>query len=327
MPYLTILSRFLGYKNDCIMKNRFLSGSLTLLYVFVLLSCSNDSELQRRALELCRYIPNPDNLEYSKPYLTNDFYNLLDETFSFPSYEILVHEWEFYFVTADGTHISQTDYSVSNVEIQDETHAIATIRIEPAEADYDTEEHLLYMQLVDDQWLMSDFDNHKQDFVISVENSRKEQYVRNVIGDYLCSTIGSQYAEAEVCVPVVMIVATDEADSLNCRVWGDYWVFNYHVDRDTLKTVSGGNHSGLISLVMLNDELVVKSFEQTVDGTGNEESAKRIFGDYFDIYQAIHSNPAVCEAARAEQLRYFASYNSFPVFYYQDFGCEAVRFW
>lgn len=287
-------------------------------------STSND-ELERRALELCAYVPIPDDLERSRPYLTDDFFDLLDETFTQPSFGVMVHEWEFYFVAADGTPIANTNYSISEINQQDETHAIATISVVPAEPDYDIEKHVMCLQRVDQQWLISDFDNHKQDLINSLENSRAEQRVRNVIGDYLCETIGSQYMEAEICVPVVMIVAAEEQDSLNCSVLGDFWVFNYTLVGDTLKTISGGNHAGRMSLTLQDGQLVVKSFEQTVDGAGNVESAKRIFGDYFDIYQNIHSNIEVSEAARQEQLREFVRRNGVHASYYQDYGWQAVR--
>ena len=66
------------------------------------------------------------------------------------------------------------------------------------------------------------------------------------------------------------------------------------------------------------------SFEQTVDGAGNEASAKRIFGSYFDIYQDIHSNEKIREAVRQEQLREYLKKHNLNVRYYQDFGWPAV---
>ena len=46
-----------------------------------------------------------------------------------------------------------------------------------------------------------------------------------------------------------MPVEVDESDSADVRVWGDFWVFNYNISGDTLKTVSGGDHPGLFHLV------------------------------------------------------------------------------
>jgi len=80
----------------------------------------------------------------------------------------------------------------------------------------------------------------------------------------------------------------------------------------------------LMTLSKEGDQYKVTSFEQTVDGAGNEASAKRIFGSYFDIYQNIHSNEKVREAVRQEQLREYVKKHNLNVKYYQDYGWPAV---
>jgi hypothetical protein len=105
----------------------------------------------------------------------------------------------------------------------------------------------------------------------------------------------------------------------------DCWVFWYNIAGDTLKCVSGGNHSGLMSLVVKDGKYTVTSFEQSVDGAGNEASARRIFGSYFDIYQNMHSNEQVREAVRQEQLGEYVKFNGLPYRYYQDYGWPAVE--
>ena len=109
------------------------------------------------------------------------------------------------------------------------------------------------------------------------------------------------------------------------RIWGDFWVFWYEVSGDTLKTVSGGNHSGLMTLKKENSGYKVTSFEQTVDGADNEASAKRIFGEHFDIYQNIHSNEDIRESVRQEQLREYVKRHNLAVHFYQDYGWPAVE--
>ncbi|MBR6904870.1 MAG: hypothetical protein IKN32_08485, partial [Bacteroidales bacterium] len=73
------------------------------------------------------------------------------------------------------------------------------------------------------------------------------------------------------------------------------------------------------------DQYKVVSFEQTVDGAGNDASARRIFGPHYDIYQNIHSNQDVREAARKEQLREYVKQHNLNVKYYQDYGWPAVE--
>ena len=300
------------------------------LAALLLAACtSKEKQLRERATELCQYIPDHELLEKSKDYMTADFYAVLDTMFNYlPEFEAMDHEWLYYFVTGNGGTIA--DYEVVGVEQTDETHAVATIKVRQKWEDgsfdetTDIEEHKLYMEKVNGVWLMSDFDGHKQDCIENIANSRKEQSLRDAISDYLVKEIGSQYLQGELCVPVLMMVSTEEPDDVQKLVWGDFWVFNYNIAGDTLKTVSGGNHSGCMLLQRKNGALVVTSFEQTEDGARNEISAKRIFGKHYDVYQNMHSNQDVREAVRHEQLKEYARRNGLSVRYYQDYGWDAV---
>lgn len=291
----------------------------------MLAACGNkDEQLMERAAELCKYIPDHKLLEQSRDYMTEDFYAVLDTMFNLPSHEAMDHEWLYYFVTGNGGTIA--DFEVAGVEQTDATHAIATINVRQKwedgsfDPESDIEEHRLYMEKVNGTWLMSDFDEHKQDCINYIAINREEQAVRNAISDYLVKEIGPQYLQGELCIPTLMIV--NEEDEY---VWGDFWVFWYNVSGDTLKTVSGGNHSGKMTLSEEGDGYKVTAFEQTEDGAGNEASAKRIFGDNYDIYQNMHDSEEVREAIRQEQLQEYIERNKLPYCYYQDYGWPAVE--
>ena len=189
----------------------------------------------------------------------------------------------------------------------------------------DVEEHKLYMERVDGRWLMSDFDGHKADCIRHIAISRDEQARRDAIGDYLVNEIGEQYLKGEICIPTIAVVASELADSDYVPVLCDCWVFWYTPSGDTLKCVSGGNHSGLMSLEVKDGKYRVSSFEQTADGAGWEASAHRIFGSYYDVYQNIHSNQGVQEAVRREQLRYYLKRHGLHYGYYQDYGWPPVE--
>ena len=299
---------------------------LLLLAGFMMTACGDtEKKLRERAAELCQFIPDHELLVESQEYMTEDFYAVLDTMFNFlPEHEAMDHEWLYYFVTSNGGTIA--DYEVVGVEKTDKTHAIATISVRQKWEDgsfdesSDIEEHKLYMEKVDGVWLMSDFDGHKADCIRHIAINREEQAVRQAISDYLVDEIGMQYLFGELCIPTLMMVHEEDE-----RVWGDFWVYWYNVAGDTLKTVSGGNHSGLMSLSKENGNYKVKSFEQTEDGAGNEASAKRIFGEYFDIYQNMHSNQNVREAVRKEQLQEYVMSLDIDIHYYQDYGWPAVE--
>jgi len=158
-----------------------------------------------------------------------------------------------------------------------------------------------------------------------VTEKSQEQILRDAISDYLVKEIGSQYAQGDVCIPALTLVATEDQDAEQIRVWGDFWIFNYKLAGDTLKTVSGGNHSGCMTVQKQDGTFTITSFEQTVDGAGYEASAKRIFGQYYDKFQKVQSDQAAREAARKEQLKEYVSQHGLNARCYQDYGREAVE--
>ena len=279
---------------------KLLLGILVLCFV----ACqSTEEQLMNRAEELCQYIPDHTLLDRSKDFLTPDFYAILDTMFyRLPEHEAMDHEWLYYFVTGNGGTIA--NYEVTAVDLLDDDHAVATILVHESwpegvegEDDNVDEMHLLYMERVNGEWLMSDFDGHKADCIRYIANNRKEEALREAIRTYLLREIAPQYRQAEFCVPTLMMVRETDTE-----VWGDFWVFWYEQSGDTLRIVSGGNHSGRMTIEEQDGKPVVTAFEQTVDGAGNDASARRIFGSYYDIYMNMHSNESVREAVRAEQL-------------------------
>ena len=145
-----------------------------------------------------------------------------------------------------------------------------------------------------------------------------------VMNQYLVDSIGAHYAKGEVCIPCATIIGTDESNPDSLLVWGDFWVFNFKQDGDTLKTVSGGDHPGLM-VFQKNDkgEYVVTSFEQVEDGHGNEASAKRIFGDLYNFFHKVNSDEVSREQVRAEFIARYVKEHNLPVKYYQDYGWPA----
>ena len=143
------------------------------------------------------------------------------------------------------------------------------------------------------------------------------------MNSYLVNSIGSQYAPGEVCIPCPTVVASTQQDNESLRVLGDFWVFNYNVVGDTLKTVSGGSHPGAMILKKSDNGYVVTSFEQVEDGSGNLASAKRIFGDMYMAFHSINSDEETREQARAIFIAKYVKDNKLPVKYYQDYGWPA----
>lgn len=141
---------------------------------------------------------------------------------------------------------------------------------------------------------------------------------------YLVDSIAVHYAEAELCIPSVTVVAKVQNSPDSVKVWGDFWVFNYNVVDDTLKMVSGGDHPGMMCLKKATDGTYqVASFDRVGDGSDFTPSAKRIFGSMYETFCTIQSRHQAREKVRAQGIAKYVKDNSLSVKYYQDFGWPA----
>ena len=145
------------------------------------------------------------------------------------------------------------------------------------------------------------------------------------IDKYLTEQIGSLYSQGEICIPFHDYVAVDESNSEDILVWGDFWVFNYDRTGDTLKTVSGGNHPGLMHVRQTGGtHFEVTSFDQVADGSDNEPSAKKIFGEKYSDYVAACADDAKREKVRTEAISDYITSHDIPVTMYKDYGWPEV---
>ena len=67
------------------------------------------------------------------------------------------------------------------------------------------------------------------------------------------------------------------------------------------------------------------AFDQVEDGAGNQASAKRIFADKFDAFQAVNSDAEKREQLRSAVLAGYAKKHNLAVSLYQDFGWPARK--
>ena len=145
------------------------------------------------------------------------------------------------------------------------------------------------------------------------------------IDRYLVDSIGSQYAKGEHCVPIHSIVRVDERNADDILVWGSFWVFNYNQVGDTLKCVSGGSHPGLLHIRQTEKGFEVTAFDQVEDGSKYLPTAKKIFGDKFDAFQAVNSDEQKREKLRADVLTTYVKKHGLTATMYQDYGWPAKK--
>ena len=175
----------------------------------------------------------------------------------------------------------------------------------------------------------TDVTNDEQKESIAVEKdsiaAEKETGYLPAIDRYLVNEIGSNYSKAEICVPFHFIVDVDEHNAEDILVWGDFWVLNYNQVGDTLKTISGGNHPGLMHLCKTANGFEVKGFDQVADGDAYLKSAKEIFGDKYESFEAVQSDEKKREQRRSEVLADYVKTHNLSATMYQDYGWPAKK--
>lgn len=147
----------------------------------------------------------------------------------------------------------------------------------------------------------------------------------NLVEKYLVDSIAPQYLKGEISIPVSQLVDIDDSNINDVKMWGSFWVFNYNVSGDTLKTVSGGNHSGLFHLNIAGNAAQVTSFEQVGDGSEFLPTAKKIFGDKFETYSKVSSDDKKRDSVRTQAIEQYVKEHNLKVTMYQDYGWPPVK--
>ncbi len=145
------------------------------------------------------------------------------------------------------------------------------------------------------------------------------------IEDYLVTSIGSQYSQGQVCIPSYTVISADDQNADDILVLGDFYVYNYNVSGDTLKSVSGGNHAGLFHVSKKGNDFSVTKFEQVEDGSRLIPTAKKIFGDKFDAYQKANSDQAAREKIRKEFINKYIKQQNLKVSVLEDFNGDILK--
>lgn len=148
--------------------------------------------------------------------------------------------------------------------------------------------------------------------------------LQKAIADYLIREIGKNYEPSDVCIPSMTIVATDATNPEDTRVWGDFWIFNYKLNGDTLETASGGSHPGLVHLNKSDEGFVVTKMDVVADGADNLKSAKEVFGDKYDDFHKINSNQEAREKVRLQFISDYVNANKLSITKVKDFGWDPV---
>ncbi|MCR5778656.1 MAG: hypothetical protein K6G84_14750 [Lachnospiraceae bacterium] len=149
----------------------------------------------------------------------------------------------------------------------------------------------------------------------------------SVLYKYMVDEFSKNYAYDDVTVgiPCPIIIAEDESDKSDIKVWGNFWLYNYTLNGDTLETSSGGSYPGCIHLKSTDDGYEVTKMEQVEDGSNYDPSAKKIFGEHYDKFIKSGENEKENEATRAQIIANYVAANDLSITAYKDYGMDPVK--
>ena len=139
---------------------------------------------------------------------------------------------------------------------------------------------------------------------------------------YLTDELSKDYEPADVSIPNVLIVETDMSNRDDIRVYGDFWIYNYKLEGDTLMMESGGSYPGVIHL---NNDFEVTGFDKVEDGSNWDPSAKKLFGKHYDGLLKLMDNSEQNEATRMQIIANYVAANNLKITKVQDYGWDPVE--
>lgn len=148
----------------------------------------------------------------------------------------------------------------------------------------------------------------------------------SVVYKYVTEVLGKGYLKGDVTIPCPIIVTEDESDKSDIKVWGNFSVYNYSLSGDTLMTISGGNHPGLMHLKLTDAGYEVTGFDAVKDGSDYEKSAKEIFGEHYDAFLKAEADEKTKDNLRAQIISDYSTANNLGITGYQDYGWEKKAF-
>ncbi len=146
-----------------------------------------------------------------------------------------------------------------------------------------------------------------------------------VLYDYLIKELGKDYEPSDVGIPCPIIIAEDESDKNDIKIWGNFWYYTYELNGDTLETKAGGSYPGLIHVKYTDEGYEVTGMEVVGDGSDFDPTSKEIFGDHYNEFIMSNANSEGNEQTRAQIIANYVAANDLPITQYQDFGWDPVK--
>ena len=142
---------------------------------------------------------------------------------------------------------------------------------------------------------------------------------------YIVDEFAQNYPEAQVSIPCPVLVALDDSDKKDIKLYGNFWIFNYDLKGDVLENTSGGAYPGVMHIKQDDTgSYEITGTEIVADGSDYTESAKKIFGKYYDRFEKTNADEKLREELRAQIIANYAADKGLNITSYQDYGWDPV---
>lgn len=135
--------------------------------------------------------------------------------------------------------------------------------------------------------------------------------------DYLAFEKEKEYEPSHAMVPYVQIVDIDESNAKDVLLYGDYWLWEFEKQDDTLAAVSGGHCPGIIHAERFGEGETAIYSALSMEEALTDDDAKEMFGEYYDHYQTIASDDKTRDAKVAQVISDYVKTNHLEVSKYQ----------
>lgn len=140
---------------------------------------------------------------------------------------------------------------------------------------------------------------------------------------YMAEEVSKNFDAADASIPIVNLVSVDYTGENEIIVYGDFSVDNYNIDGDTLMCVSGGHFPGVMHID--KSTYAVTKMDMTSDGADFDESAKELFGEYYEDFMKVYSDSDARDELRKITVSDYVNLNGLEVTKYQDPGWDPVE--
>lgn len=163
----------------------------------------------------------------------------------------------------------------------------------------------------------------------STPEAEKALSVSNELKAAVCAALINQfdeeYSKDGFIIPAFHILDVNEDSSEDILVWGDFWLYAYRLEDDTLISVVGEDVSGCMHLRQQGGEYQCSQLEVAAVGDSKEKTEQDIFGVSYQSFQDWRGNYEDQETTRAQLIADYASAFEIPAVNYSDQGWRSAQ--